>query len=171
MRLCVLFAIERDMAHGKITAKCFLDRCLYERVNLHSWMRKRRCGCLGGVVMGWEKRKGKLYYYRKERGTDGRVRSIYCGSGARGEQAAREDAQRRTAAQATIMPPLSMTQPVHPPEPISIQLTERPPEASPSTPSPRPIGQHVPLYPPRPSAKPRSRCAIQQWKSLWQGNG
>jgi hypothetical protein len=45
--------------------------------------------------MGWEKRGGKLVYYRKERGSDGRVRSVYCGSGERGEQAAREDEQRR----------------------------------------------------------------------------
>lgn len=45
--------------------------------------------------MGWETRKGKRYYYRKERGVDGRVRSVYCGSGARGEQAAAEDEARR----------------------------------------------------------------------------
>ena len=46
--------------------------------------------------MGWEKRGTKLVYYRKERGADGRVRSIYCGSGERGELAAREDAERRS---------------------------------------------------------------------------
>lgn len=46
--------------------------------------------------MGWEKRGAKLVYYRKERGTDGRVRSVYCGSGERGELAAREDAERRS---------------------------------------------------------------------------
>jgi hypothetical protein len=44
--------------------------------------------------MGWELRRGKLVYYRKVR-EGGRVRSIYCGAGARGEQAAREDAARR----------------------------------------------------------------------------
>jgi hypothetical protein len=49
--------------------------------------------------MGWEKRHGKRVYYRKQRYRDGegrsRVRSIYCGSGERGERAAREDAVRR----------------------------------------------------------------------------
>jgi hypothetical protein len=37
--------------------------------------------------MGWETRKGKRVYYRKVR-EGGRVRSVYCGSGERGEQAA-----------------------------------------------------------------------------------
>jgi hypothetical protein len=46
--------------------------------------------------MGWEKRGSKLVYYRKERGAAGRVRSVYCGSGERGELAAREDAERRS---------------------------------------------------------------------------
>jgi hypothetical protein len=46
--------------------------------------------------MGWETRKGHSYYYRKERGADGRVRSIYFGSGERAEAAAREDEERRT---------------------------------------------------------------------------
>jgi hypothetical protein len=41
--------------------------------------------------MGWETRHGKLYYYCKERGADGRVRSIYVGAGERGRQAALED--------------------------------------------------------------------------------
>ena len=31
--------------------------------------------------MGWETRKGRSYYYRKERTPDGRVRSVYLGSG------------------------------------------------------------------------------------------
>lgn len=44
--------------------------------------------------MGWELRRGKRVYYRKER-EGRRVRSIYCGSGERGEKAAREDAERR----------------------------------------------------------------------------
>ena len=49
--------------------------------------------------MGWETRRGKRVYYRKVRGEDGRVHSVYCGSGERGEQAAREDAlQRETPA-------------------------------------------------------------------------
>jgi hypothetical protein len=47
--------------------------------------------------MGWETRGGKRYYYRKERRA-GRVRSIYCGSGGRGERAAREDEARRACA-------------------------------------------------------------------------
>ena len=47
--------------------------------------------------MGWEMRRGKRVYYRKEWVPDpkarggGRVRSVYCGSGERGELAARED--------------------------------------------------------------------------------
>ncbi len=46
--------------------------------------------------MGWEMRRGKRVYYRKVR--DGqRVRSVYCGSGERGERAAREDAERRAS--------------------------------------------------------------------------
>jgi hypothetical protein len=49
--------------------------------------------------MGWELRSGRRVYYRKERYTDeeGRshVRSIYCGSGERGEVAARQDEERR----------------------------------------------------------------------------
>ena len=43
--------------------------------------------------MGWETRNGKRVYYRKVR-EGARVRSIYCGSGERGEAAAREDAER-----------------------------------------------------------------------------
>jgi hypothetical protein len=48
--------------------------------------------------MGWEKRRGKSYYYRKV-WRDGRVVSLYCGGGARGVQAAREDQERRLAQQ------------------------------------------------------------------------
>lgn len=52
--------------------------------------------------MGWEMRRGKRVYYRKERYRDeqghSRVGSIYCGSGERGEAAAREDEERRRAA-------------------------------------------------------------------------
>jgi hypothetical protein len=48
--------------------------------------------------MGWEKRRGKSYYYRKV-WRDGRVISVYCGGGARGMQAASEDWQRRLAQQ------------------------------------------------------------------------
>jgi hypothetical protein len=49
--------------------------------------------------MGWEKRGGKLVYYRKERFKDeqgrSRVRSIHFGSGVEAEAAAREDEARR----------------------------------------------------------------------------
>lgn len=44
--------------------------------------------------MGWEVRKGKRYYYRKERRADGRVVSVYCGGGEREEAAEREDRAR-----------------------------------------------------------------------------
>ena len=46
--------------------------------------------------MGWELRRGKRVYYRKVR-EGSRVRSIYCGSGERGETAALEDEERRAA--------------------------------------------------------------------------
>ena len=51
--------------------------------------------------MGWETRRGRRYYYRKERGKDGRVRSVYCGGGERGELAAREDELRRSTTPAS----------------------------------------------------------------------
>ena len=47
--------------------------------------------------MGWETRRGKRYYYRKIWVGDGKVKSVYCGSGERGEAAAREDEERRAA--------------------------------------------------------------------------
>jgi hypothetical protein len=50
--------------------------------------------------MGWEKRGARLIYYRKARGADGRVRSIYCGSGERGREAEREDVERRASKRA-----------------------------------------------------------------------
>ena len=50
--------------------------------------------------MGWEMRGCVRVYYRKVR--EGvRVRSIYCGSGTRGEQAAREDRERRSTPRVT----------------------------------------------------------------------
>jgi hypothetical protein len=49
--------------------------------------------------MGWEMRRGKRVYYRKIREA-GRVRSVYCGAGERGEAAAREDEARRAGAAA-----------------------------------------------------------------------
>ena|SRR5215218_6501728 len=55
--------------------------------------------------MGWEKRGGKLVYYRKERYKDeagrSRVRSIHFGSGAEAEAAAREDEERRASPSGT----------------------------------------------------------------------
>ena len=47
--------------------------------------------------MGWEMRHGRRVYYRKVR-EGSRVRSVYCGTGARGEAAAREDQERRACA-------------------------------------------------------------------------
>ena len=51
--------------------------------------------------MGWETRRGKRVYIRKQRYRDeqgrSRVRSIYVGPGERGEAAAREDEERRRA--------------------------------------------------------------------------
>lgn len=44
--------------------------------------------------MGREMRRGRRCYYRKVR-EGGKVRSVYCGSGERGEAAAREDAARK----------------------------------------------------------------------------
>lgn len=48
--------------------------------------------------MGWETRKGKSYYYRKQRTPEGRVRSIYCGGGERGLRAEDEDERARREA-------------------------------------------------------------------------
>ncbi|MCA1633430.1 MAG: hypothetical protein LC802_06855 [Acidobacteria bacterium] len=50
----------------------------------------------GRCHMGWELRRGKRVYVRKVR-EGARVRSIYCGAGERGKQAAREDKERRAA--------------------------------------------------------------------------
>ena len=57
--------------------------------------------------MGWETRRGRSYYYRKERGADGRVRSVYVGPAGEllaqlyAEQA--EDDRRVAAARARIL--------------------------------------------------------------------
>lgn len=45
--------------------------------------------------MAWEPRKGRLFYYRKERRGD-RVASIYSGGGPAGEAAALADREVRT---------------------------------------------------------------------------
>jgi hypothetical protein len=41
--------------------------------------------------MGWELRKGRYFYYRKQRQTSGRVRSIYLGRGDKAIEASRAD--------------------------------------------------------------------------------
>jgi hypothetical protein len=54
--------------------------------------------------MGWETRRGERYYYRKARDPHtGRVRSIYCGGGERGEQAARKDEARRRSTTVDVL--------------------------------------------------------------------
>jgi hypothetical protein len=47
--------------------------------------------------MGWETRRGRRYYYRKER-INRRVRSVYLGAGGRAFLAAQEDAEKRRRA-------------------------------------------------------------------------
>jgi hypothetical protein len=103
--------------------------------------------------MGWELRRGKLVYYRKVR--DGkRVRSVYCGTGERGERAAREDEERRRA---KLAPPAGVScaapEPVAPPAaravepPCTADAPVPPPALLPvSLPSPVP----VPVPAPRP---------------------
>jgi hypothetical protein len=49
--------------------------------------------------MGWEERRGRSYYYRKERVGD-RVRSVYVGGGATASFLARFDTLDRMEAQA-----------------------------------------------------------------------
>lgn len=62
--------------------------------------------------MGWERRgkNGVPVYYRKVR-VGGKVKSVYCGSGERGQAAAREDEERRSgsvAAEAAEEAPASV---------------------------------------------------------------
>lgn len=45
--------------------------------------------------MPWAARGDRKYYYRSKRLPDGRVGKVYCGSGGRGEEAAKEDAAAR----------------------------------------------------------------------------
>jgi hypothetical protein len=55
--------------------------------------------------MGWELRRGKRVYIRKQRTPDGHVRSIYIGGGEVGERAAREDEERRAAKRSARVAP------------------------------------------------------------------
>ena len=85
--------------------------------------------------MGWELRRGKRYYYRKVRGADGRVRSIYCGTGERAEAAAREDERRRCATpKVAEVPAVEAT--LAPPAPPELTRVEQPaPQPNPPVPS------------------------------------
>jgi hypothetical protein len=84
--------------------------------------------------MSWERRttSGGVYYYRKVR-EGGRVRSVYIGSGSRGEQAAREDAERRAserdARRARRHPAPAVTVSIPPAEAVSSPVFSAP-EAS-----------------------------------------
>lgn len=74
--------------------------------------------------MGWETRRGKRYYYRKER-VDGRVRSIYCGSGINGEIAEMQDAQRQrstTPERKAHQPPRKRGRPARPVHPSKFTI-------------------------------------------------
>ncbi len=118
--------------------------------------------------MGWEVRRGKRCYYRKVR--EGRkVRSVYCGSGERGEAAAREDAERRASRRkppevmGESLPAAVGTAPIAPP-PVA---HHPPPPPAPPRPAPvMPIGSYSrPILRPAPS---RLRPS-QVWKSLQEG--
>jgi hypothetical protein len=110
--------------------------------------------------MGWETRRGKLVYYRKERYRDAegrsRVRSVYCGSGERGKRAAREDELRREC----YLPPVMAA----PPEPLAPRAFG---PVEPPRPSPAPVPAPAPLliYPPRPAAAPRLR-GVAAWRAM-----
>jgi hypothetical protein len=109
--------------------------------------------------MGWELRRGKLVYYRKVR--DGsRVRSVYCGAGERGEQAAREDEERRKAklarqVQTTNAPPA-------PAAPPAVSVAE-PPRPAPAL-VPTPASQA--LYSRAPARVPHPRIGLDAWRAL-----
>ena len=117
--------------------------------------------------MGWELRRGTLIYYRKER--DGRrVRSIYCGSGERGEAAAREDEEQRAArlARATVTPT---------PRPAAPSLKPAAPPVAAHPPAPRPsprfvlplrgMGRPLGAAPHPRNAAPRPRD-YEAWRAL-----
>jgi hypothetical protein len=88
--------------------------------------------------MGWELRREKLVYYRKVR-EGRRVRSIYFGSGERGERAAQEDVERRAAKRAAAATPAACAMPEAASN--SPEKPGTPTAASPGwpTPSPRPL--------------------------------
>lgn len=116
------------------------------------------------VEMGWEIRNGKRVYYRKERYRDAEGRShahsVYCGSGERGERAAREDVERR----AWKLPPT----PAWSAEPESFApLAVRPAEPPRSAPTPSPALMPTPLpaYSPALARAPRLR-GLDAWRAL-----
>lgn len=114
--------------------------------------------------MGWEVRKGRRYYYRKVRGEDGRVRLIYCGTGERGEAAAREDAKRRavSSTRQEILTPVPII------ESLYIEKQLAPPTLEPPAFRPIPPPPSVPLYPiiSPPRSSGRSISALRKWREL-----
>lgn len=100
--------------------------------------------------MGWELRRGKRVYYRKVR-EGGRVRSVYCGAGERGERAAREDEERRaraTAVASAVAEPEAVVPPPAAPSPIRRALLEPPPSRLTAPPEPRRIDPFGQVYRP-----------------------
>lgn len=91
--------------------------------------------------MGWEERKGKLYYYRKERDeATGRVRSVYCGTGERAERAAREDEARRRGGVVASVKVVGNLRPIGLKPSTESQARElAPPVAQPEVPSNSPL--------------------------------
>lgn len=119
--------------------------------------------------MGRELRRGKRVYYRKgwvpdpEARGGGRVRSIYCGSGERGELAAREDEERRAAcrkasekvaespaSEVQNAPPVAAE--ILPPDPTARATPDATLAHAPASPAPRPAPAAPSYYSPQ---KPR----------------
>lgn len=115
--------------------------------------------------MGWEMRRGKLVYYRKERYRDAegrsRVRSIYCGLGESAEAAAREDLERRRARLVNALMELGseaerLTFPV-------IHQVEPPRRAPVPMPSPSPVRSFAPAR-----SEPRRLRGLAAWRAMGQ---
>jgi hypothetical protein len=109
------------------------------------------------TAMGWEMRRGKRVYYRKVR-EGGRVRSIYCGSGERGEEAAREDEARRLAKLSAAASPAPCATPEEGAEALA-QVGIAPPASTPQPPQTR-------SFPRRSAADERETYspAVLQWR-------